>query len=50
MENIVDIIELIACEKGLEPKLVAQVVKDTIIKVAKKQFGEELNYIRLKED
>lgn len=49
MEKIVDIIELIACEKGLEPKLVAQVVKDTIIKVAKKQFGEELNYI-IEED
>lgn len=45
MEKIVDIIELIACEKGLEPKVVSQVVKDTIIKVAKKQFGEELNYI-----
>lgn len=49
MEKIVDIIELIACEKGLEPKVVAQVVKDTIIKVAKKQFGEELNYI-IEED
>lgn len=49
MEKIVDIIELIACEKGLEPKLVAQVVKDTIIKVAKKQFGEEPNYI-IEED
>lgn len=49
MEKIVDIIDLIACEKGLEPKLVAQVVKDTIIKVAKKQFGEELNYI-IEED
>lgn len=45
MEKIVDIIELIACEKGLEPQVVSQVVKDTIIKVAKKQFGEELNYI-----
>lgn len=49
MEKILDIIELIACEKGLEPEIVAQVVKDTMIKVAKKQFGEDLNYI-IEED
>ena len=45
MEKILDIIELIAHERGLEPALVSQVVKETIIKTAKKQFGEELNYI-----
>ncbi|OBV29295.1 hypothetical protein BKN38_03195 [Helicobacter sp. CLO-3] len=45
MEKILDIIELIACENGLEPSIVSQVVKDTIIKIAKKQFGENLNYI-----
>lgn len=45
MEKILNIIELIACEKGLEPSIVSQVVKDTIIKIAKKQFGENLNYI-----
>ena len=49
MEKILDIIELIAHERGLEPASVSQVVKDTIIKTAKKQFGEELNYI-IEED
>lgn len=49
MEKILDIIELLAHERGLEPAAVSQVVKETIIKTAKKQFGEELNYI-IEED
>ena len=49
MEKILDIIELLAHERGLEPAAVSQVVKETIIKTAKKQFGDELNYI-IEED
>lgn len=49
MEKILDIVELLAHERGLEPAAVSQVVKETIIKTAKKQFGEELNYI-IEED
>ena len=45
MEKILDIVELIACEKGLETSVVSQVLKETLIKMAKKYFGENLNYI-----
>lgn len=44
MEKILDIIELIAYEKDLQVSMVSQVVKDSIIKMAKKEFDENINY------
>ncbi|PAF50516.1 transcription termination factor NusA [Helicobacter sp. 13S00477-4] len=44
MEKILDIIELIAYEKGLQVSIVSQVVKDAIIKMAKKEIDENINY------
>ncbi|PAF41146.1 transcription termination factor NusA [Helicobacter sp. 11S03491-1] len=44
MEKILDIIELIAYEKGLQVSMVSQVVKDSIIKMAKKEIDENTNY------
>ncbi|PAF47847.1 transcription termination/antitermination protein NusA [Helicobacter sp. 12S02634-8] len=44
MEKILDIIELIAYEKGLQVSTVSQVVKDSIIKMAKKEIDENINY------
>ncbi|PAF44688.1 transcription termination factor NusA [Helicobacter sp. 11S02596-1] len=44
MEKILDIIELIAYEKGLQVSMVSQVVKDAIIKMAKKEIDETINY------
>lgn len=44
MEKILDIIELIAYEKGLDVFVVSQVVKEAIIKIAKKEINEDINY------
>lgn len=44
MEKILDIIELIAYEKGLQVSMVSQVVKDSIIKMAKKEIDENIEY------
>ncbi len=49
MEKILDIVDIIACEKGLEPSVVSQVVKDILVKIAKKYYDENLNYI-IEED
>lgn len=44
MEKILDIIELIAYEKGLDASIVSQVVKEAIIKIAKKEINEDIDY------
>lgn len=44
MEKILDIIELIAYEKGLDVSIVSQVVKEAIIKIAKKEINEDIDY------
>ncbi|PAF46881.1 transcription termination/antitermination protein NusA [Helicobacter sp. 12S02232-10] len=44
MEKILDIIELIAYEKDLQVSVVSQVVKDAIIKMAKKEIDENIDY------
>lgn len=45
MEKILDLVDIIACEKGLEASVVSQVVKDILIKITKKYYNENLNYI-----
>ena len=44
MENFLDIVNLIACEKGLREEEVQSVVKDTMVDVAKSLHGSDLNY------
>lgn len=44
MEKILDIIDSIAQEKGLEPQIVQDLVKENLIKLAKEFYDEELNY------
>jgi N utilization substance protein A len=44
LENFLDIVNLIAYEKGLKTQEVQNVVKETIVDVARSLHGEEMNY------
>lgn len=44
MEKILDIIELLAYEKGIPYEMVLEIVKSLIIKTAKQEIGSDINY------
>lgn len=44
MEKILDIIDMIAYEKGIEPQIVYEIVRDNIIRVAKEEINEAYDY------
>ncbi|MCE3038985.1 transcription termination factor NusA [Helicobacter anatolicus] len=44
MEKILDIIEILAYEKGIPYELVLDIVKNLIIKTAKQEIGEDIDY------
>ncbi|WP_066387295.1 transcription termination factor NusA [Helicobacter himalayensis] len=44
MEKILDIIDMIAYEKGIEPQIVYDIVRNNIIRVAKEEINEAYDY------
>lgn len=44
MEKILDIIDMIAYEKGIEPQIVYEIVRDNIIRVAKEEINQSYDY------
>lgn len=44
MEKILDIIELLSYEKGIPNEVVLEIVKSLIIKTAKQEIGEDIDY------
>lgn len=44
MEKILDIIEILAYEKGIPYEMVLDIVKNLIIKTAKQEIGEDIDY------
>ena len=44
MEKILDIIEILSYEKGIPNEIVLNIIKELIIKTAKKEIGEDLDY------
>ncbi|PAF46083.1 NusA N-terminal domain-containing protein [Helicobacter sp. 11S02629-2] len=49
MEKILDIVDVVAYEKGLSPTLVTEAIKACMIKMAKEELGEDANF-RVVED
>ncbi len=44
MEKILDIIEILSYEKGIPSQVTLDIVKNLIIKTAKQEIGEDINY------
>ena len=44
MEKILDIIDMIAYEKGIEPDIVCNIVKEGLIKIAQEEINPNYEY------
>lgn len=44
MEKILDIVDLIAYEKGIEPDVVYNIVRENIIRVAKEEINQDYDF------
>ena len=44
MEKILDIVEVISYEKGLETSVVTELIKECMIKIAQEELSEDANF------
>lgn len=49
MDKILDIVEMMAHENGLQSESILSVLKESIIKMAKKEYGEDMNFVIIED-
>ena len=49
MEKILDIVEMIASENGLPQDQVVLAIKDSMVKMAKKEINENANFVVIED-